>query len=85
VAEPLKLGHSPVDSLGPPLRERGPVVARGDTVRGKASQLGTDLLQAEPHPLCEDDEGESPEHVSRKPPVPRGHPLGVDERSRQRC
>jgi hypothetical protein len=77
--ESLELGDPLIDSRGLLARQARPVAAGGRPVGRELGELLADLLEAQSHPLGEDDERDSPQHGSPIATVGRDGALGGDQ------
>ena len=77
--EALELGDPVVDAVGPRARQALPVAARGGAVGRELGELLADLVERQPDPLGEDDEGDPPQHAPRIAAVARPGALGLDQ------
>src|SRR5579875_588720 len=70
-AQALELRDALVDPCGPCAREARPVPPAGGAVRGQLLELGGDLVEREPDPLREHDEGDPAQDGPGVAAVPR--------------
>ena len=79
VPEPFELGDALVDARGPAARQPRPVGAHRDMVAGQPRDLDANLLERQPDPLREHDEGDPPQHRPRIAAMARPGPFRPDQ------
>jgi S-adenosylmethionine:tRNA ribosyltransferase-isomerase len=77
--ESLELGEPLLDARRPPGGEPGPVATGRHAIGGQLGQLGADLVERQPDPLGEDDEGDAPQHLAPVAAVAGARSLRADE------